>query len=270
MKSILLHIQDDNGLESRIQVALDLARAFDGHITCLQAIAYETTMPGDYYGSMFTQMVPMMRKHADELRRRLEDDFANEGVSWSWVEEVGLPERRLLQNAALHDIVVVGAAVPETREGSPSRIAGSLAIYSSTPLLVVPEYANGFDPNGAAMVCWNGSVEASNALRAAVPLLCRAKSVELVTVGEQEDADSLLPPIGGAEYLARHGVEASIAEVAQRGAKVAEVLLSAADVRKASYLVMGAYGRSRLMEGVFGGVTHRLLSDPKIPLFIAH
>jgi len=35
MKSILLHVCDHIGLESRMQAAFDLARASGGHITCL-------------------------------------------------------------------------------------------------------------------------------------------------------------------------------------------------------------------------------------------
>ena len=41
MRSILLHIADDDSLDARTQVALDLARAFAGHVTCLHAVPYE-------------------------------------------------------------------------------------------------------------------------------------------------------------------------------------------------------------------------------------
>jgi hypothetical protein len=38
MRSILLRIADDDSLERRTQAALDLARAFGSHLTCLQAV----------------------------------------------------------------------------------------------------------------------------------------------------------------------------------------------------------------------------------------
>ena len=41
MKSILLHIDSDGCMQARLQVALDMARACNGHITCLQAVSYE-------------------------------------------------------------------------------------------------------------------------------------------------------------------------------------------------------------------------------------
>ena len=41
MKSILLYVSDDGSMEARLQAALDLTRAFDAHLTCLQALPIE-------------------------------------------------------------------------------------------------------------------------------------------------------------------------------------------------------------------------------------
>jgi len=48
MKNILLLVHDDEGQEARLQAALDLTRALDGHLSCIDM----TVMPvivGDYY-----------------------------------------------------------------------------------------------------------------------------------------------------------------------------------------------------------------------------
>jgi hypothetical protein len=37
MKSVLLYINDDPGLEARLQAALDLTRSLKGHLHCLRA-----------------------------------------------------------------------------------------------------------------------------------------------------------------------------------------------------------------------------------------
>ena len=39
MKNILLLVHDDPGQEARVQAALDLTRALDGHLTCLDVAA---------------------------------------------------------------------------------------------------------------------------------------------------------------------------------------------------------------------------------------
>ena len=40
MKSILVHIEPDEGQNARLQAAFDLARAFGGHLACLQVTPY--------------------------------------------------------------------------------------------------------------------------------------------------------------------------------------------------------------------------------------
>lgn len=41
MRSILVHIHDDECLEARLQAAFDLAHTFDGHLTCAQAVDFD-------------------------------------------------------------------------------------------------------------------------------------------------------------------------------------------------------------------------------------
>ena len=40
MKSILVHIHEDAGQNARLQAALDTARYYSGHLTCLQAMLF--------------------------------------------------------------------------------------------------------------------------------------------------------------------------------------------------------------------------------------
>jgi nucleotide-binding universal stress UspA family protein len=121
------------------------------------------------------------------------------------------------------------------------------------------------------MVAWNGSAEAAHALRAAVPLLAMAGKVWLVTIAEPgEKARFDLPPIEGAQYLSRHGIECEMVEVPRDKAGIADTLRSAAEVRGCGLMVMGAYGHSRLAEMLLGGVTRKMLADPQLPILLAH
>ncbi|MCP5397428.1 MAG: universal stress protein [Sphingomonadaceae bacterium] len=271
MRSILLHVHDDEGLESRLQAALDLARAMEGHVTFLQAISYDVVMPGDFYGGMGAELIPVIREQAQTLREKLEQRMAGEDIRWDWVDEPGWAETRLMEHAALSDVLVVSATEPKELGGGPSRLAGDVAINARTPVLVVPNGTAGFDCSGPAVVGWDGSPEASRALRAAVPLLKKASSVMLATV--TRDGKGLkfdLPPTSGAEFLSRHGISAEMLELPGKGGHPSEVLGHAALARGATVLVMGAYGQSRLLESMLGGVTHRMLADPPLPLLMAH
>lgn len=271
MKSILLHINDDEGLQARIQAALDLARAFNGHITCLQAVTYEIFAPGDFYGSAMAAAMPIIRENAEALRAEVEKDLSNEDASWEWIFQFGMAESRLLEKSAINDVVVLGPNDVGYDGPRPSRMVGDLLLSSRTPVLVVPKHQKGLDCSGPALVAWNGSTEACVALRAAVPLLAKASNVYLATVAEEKEKLRYdFPPVEGAEYLSRHGIQAEIVEIPQGDASISDTLVSAAQVRHCSYVVMGAFGHSRLAELLLGGVTRRALTDPQIPILLAH
>jgi nucleotide-binding universal stress UspA family protein len=268
MRSILLHIADDEALEVRTQVALDLARAFDGHLSCLQAVPYEYGVPGDFYGGMLADMVPILREAAKKLRDRCERRLAPEDVRWSWEHEDGSAREHLLRRSSLNDIVVLGSREPMSQ--APSLLAREMVMRLKTPMLLVPEHINGLNCAGTAVVAWNGSPEASHALKAAVPLLAKARSVVLASVLGEPGGDLDLPAVEGAEYLSRHGISCEMTEFAFEHGSVAEVLTAAATQREAAYLVMGAYGHSRLLETVLGGVTREIFAKPPLPIFTCH
>lgn len=272
MRSILLHIYNDDCQESRLQAALALARQCDGHITCVQAVSFEFGVPGDFYGTMAAQMAVEYDKVAREDRERIEGRLAKEDVRWTWHKSSGPATSLIARHAPLNDIVVMGAHNPYGTPETPSHLVTALTELVRAPLLVVPAEWDAFNLDVPAMIAWNGSPEAAHALRFTMPLLSRAAEVHILTVTEEKDADRFdLPPTGAAEYLARHGIEAEIVEFSvQSGKSTAETIMEAATSRKGGYLVMGAYGHSRLRERILGGVTRDMLRDPKIPLLLAN
>lgn len=272
MKAITVHAFDDEGFENRLQVSLDIARAFDGHLTMVNAIPIEAGVPGDFYGAAFAAMVPVWREGADRLRKKTEADMGNEDVPYDWIEYAGSSSAGLLRYSALSDLMVVGPNEPRIDGGAPSATIGDLVMHGRCPVFVVPEKQNRFDPGAPAVVAWDGSAEASRALRSALPLLLRSSSVYLVCVKEHGSSvdDFDFPPLRGAEYLAHYGIESEIVEMAKAERPVAKLLVEAAEHRGAGMIVMGAYGHWRLAERVFGGVTRGMLSDVKVPLFMTH
>jgi nucleotide-binding universal stress UspA family protein len=111
--------------------------------------------------------------------------------------------------------------------------------------------------------------EAAWALTAAMPLLVRAQRVILASV--QDDASA---PGGALDDLARelawHGIAAAARTISSDGRSVAQVLHAAAEAADADFLVIGAYGHSRIRELIFGGVTEALLEGASLPIFLAH
>lgn len=271
MKSILLHIDHDAAMNARLQVALDIARASGGHITCLQAISYEVFAPGDFYGSAIAAAMPVIKENAEKLRAEIEAHLATEDVPWDWRFVYGVAPHRLLEHSPLADVVILGPTDVGDGGRGPSAIVGDLVLKAPVPVLVVPGDAGRFDPAAPAMVAWNGSSEAAHALRAAVPLLAMARKVYLVSVAEAEGKPRFdFPALEGAQYLSRHGIECEVVEVPRGEAGIADTLFSAAQMRECALMVMGAYGHSRLAEMLLGGVTRKMLTEPSMPILLAH
>lgn len=273
MKTILFNAFRDDGHSRRLDLALDLARHLEGHLTLLNAVPLQATITADPYGAAFAAMIPIWREDARKLREQTEADLANEDVPWDWIEDAGPVSSSLLGWSALADIVVVGAREPRPGGTSPSFTAGELALSADCPVLVLPEDATRLALDQPAFVAWDGSAEASHALRAAVPLLKKAESVFLASVeeGKKEKSSQFdLPSIAGADYLAKHGIACEMVELGHDGTSVAGILTKAAAARNCGLIVIGAYGRMRIAERIFGGVTREMLSDVRIPVLLRH
>ena len=121
------------------------------------------------------------------------------------------------------------------------------------------------------IVAWNGSSEALSAVRAALPALIAAESVNIVVIDPPQHGPDRSDPGGAlAQMLVRHGVNTEISILAKTMPRVSDLLLRHARDMDADMLVMGAYGHSRFREAILGGATRNMLENAKIPVLMAH
>ncbi len=269
MKTILVQIDDDAGLEARLQAAFDLARAFSGHLLCLQVTPYAAYAIGDAAMGAYplTALVEAVAEERRKQRDTVEQRLQQEGVSWEWWSRDGDTIDRIGEAARLADVVVMSAGPFANDAGPRLSDTGGVVIHAPVPVVAVPPQSQGFAVTGPALVAWNGSREAAMALRSALPLLRLAESVDILTVEEKQidyrgrDA---------AAWLSRHGVGADVIERSSGGQPIDATIRAVIAERRSAFLVQGGYGHSRLRETLFGGVTRGLLSDAPVPLVLAH
>lgn len=271
MRSILVHAANDGSFDARLQAGLDLARQLDAHLTVMQTVAYDVVVPTDPFGVSAVDCSEAMLEQAAQFRSKVEDHLKQEDVRWDWHVEAGYEARNLVRHAALNDLAIVGGTPAATDGRRASSLAGMLALHCRTPILVVPQGSLGFPRGEAAVVCWNGSMEAARAMRAAVPVLAGASEVHILCVGDpSEEGDEELPAMSAATYLERHGIDCEIVNLPLGKDPVPETLRKAAAARGAGFMVMGAYGQPRIIETLFGGVTRSVLAEPPMPVLMAH
>jgi nucleotide-binding universal stress UspA family protein len=102
-----------------------------------------------------------------------------------------------------------------------------------------------------------------------MPLLERAKAVDLVTVTEERKPEEP-GGVSMSDHLARHGVKTSAKRLTKGDLAIQDVILSYAADSGADFMVMGGYGHSRLREFILGGVTRGILSEMTVPVLMSH
>ncbi len=269
MKTILLHIADDNGMNSRLQVALDIARAQEAHLTCLQPTSQFQPMIFAPMGGQYVADFSMsdLRELESAHRAKIEERLKSEDVQWNWQIGLGDAATLLTEQSGLADLLVVSQSVSKgTQDGDPAPIAGEVAVHAHAATLVVPLGSQGFDCKKSFVAAWNGSKEASRAIRFALPMLKLASEVHIVMIDEGKD----LPSLDASTYLSRHGIASELHQISAKKRKASEVIEEFAVEKDAAAIVMGAYGHSRLRETLMGGVTREQLFQSKFPLLMGH
>lgn len=283
LKDILVHVDNGNRSEARVNVALGLARRHGAHLTGLYAADipnteyfYGATLP--FSGGGAEQVVQRMRADAAAASTGMETAFRDrlrrEGLEGEWRFVEGHVPATVALHARYADLTIVGQPNPyDARDdaGGDATVVTPL-MSSGRPVLVIP-FAGDFRVIGEhVLVAWNASREAARAVNDALPLLEQAKKVTVLAVNPKQGiaGHGDVPAADIALHLARHGVKAEAAHTVANDIPDGEALLSYAADIGADLIVAGGYGHSRAREMVFGGVTRTLIEEMTVPVFLSH
>jgi nucleotide-binding universal stress UspA family protein len=257
------------------EVAVSLAETFEAHVLGL-AFGYEPVIPGAVMGTIPAEFIDMQRAEAtgkaSAAVARFEEAARRAGVSYehrivnaslsSASDQLGRMARRF-------DIVVVGQ--PERDQAVPEEIVDEGALFESgRPVIIVPFIHKGALKLDRVMVCWDGSRAATRAIADALPLMRKAKDVEVLIVGNGRGKSDEVPGADLGQHLARHGLEVDVKRITSPDIDVASAILSYAADSATDFMVMGGYGHSRLREFVLGGVTRGILQSMTVPVLMSH
>ncbi|TRD17371.1 universal stress protein [Palleronia caenipelagi] len=115
------------------------------------------------------------------------------------------------------------------------------------------------------MIAWDGGEVALAAVRAAMPLLKRAETVEIATVDPDDETEGH----DLAVMLDRHGIAAAVTELKGTKKTAGQVLRTHAFESDVDLVVQGAYSHNRLRDMLLGGVTKHMLGDTTVPVLLA-
>jgi nucleotide-binding universal stress UspA family protein len=276
-KTILVHVDDAANVEARIELAANLAKAEDAHLigtamTGVSRFLFET-MSADAGTAGIAPFLETVRQRTERLLTPFEEIVRRVGVR-SFEKRMTDDEAAggLSLEARYSDLVIVGQYDPDGN--APSTYADMpeyVAMNGGSPVLIVP-YTGALTRVGErAMIAWDGSMEATKTVHSAIPMLRRAKNVDVVVFNARTDAQGHGEQPGAdiALYLARHNIQVNVIQQ-KTEIDIGNALLSLAADNNADLLIMGCYGHSRFREVLLGGPTRTVLQSMTIPVLMAH
>ncbi|EKV27573.1 Universal stress protein UspA [Caenispirillum salinarum AK4] len=276
LKDIMVVVDGSRHAATRLDVAIQLANDHDAHLTGL-FVRMVPHVPQFVMSQLGPEVQKVQNQYAQEASDRahklFEDKVRAGGVRAEWRSVEGNLIDQVCLHAKYTDLVVIGQrdTSVEAMEGE-EQLVDQVVLDAGRPVLVVP-YAGTFPHVGRKiMVAWNGGREATRAVNDAMPLLQKAKHVEVMAINPRGGARGHgdVPGADIALHLARHNVHANAEHVFSDDVDPGSMLLSRVTDEGIDMLVMGAYGRSRLRELVLGGATRHILRHMTVPVLMSH
>jgi len=176
--------------------------------------------------------------------------------------------RTLTQMSRLYDLNIV--AQPDRSNPSQTDFLSEAVLFGSgRPLLMVPYITQAPIKTDRVLICWDGGIPATRAVHDALPFLRKAKTIDIVTVNEKEDA-SEASSAALIAHLARRDLAATPYRITADTPNIHNAILSLAADNNSDLLVMGGYGHSRLREFILGGTTRGMFESLTVPALISH
>lgn len=287
IRTMLVPLADAAGANAALGTAFNLAKTFKAHVDVLHLREEPTGSVSDFVGeSVSPQLVQEVvdaaaqrgERIAKQVRKSFDDAVAKARVevsdkapardkaTASFAEAAGYADYLLETQGRVSDLIVVKRPRSNT-DVSARSIAEASLMETGRPVFLAPNAVRANIGTSVA-IAWNGSIEASTAVAAALPFLTRAKRVTAISVLEGKEDDYNLD--GLIRYLRWHGVRAKANAVRTRSDDIGKAVTGAASRAKADLLVMGAYTHSRMREMILGGVTSHVLSASRVPVLLAH
>ena len=276
IKDIIVNLTPGDARDPAADYAVSVASVFEAHLAGV-AFVYDPVIPATVMGGGIpVDIIEAQRAESEKGARSAASRFdaaaKRAGLSYETHElsasAAGAADR-FAHLARRFDLAVVGQPQPE---GSTMQdlILETALFETGRPVITVPYIQKGGLKLDRVMVCWDGGRPAARAIGDAMPLLARAKAVEVVILAGERGKHDEIPGADIGQHLARHGLKVTVNRIPLGDVDVADAILSHAADSSADFVVMGGYGHSRLREFILGGATRGMLQAMTVPTLLSH
>ena len=145
----------------------------------------------DAYGGVAAKhrFIVEAQKHGEKIRMQTKERLDKENVRWDFNHIEGDPVTAIIRESSLRDLAILGRPQGNSDKNRPTAFFGELLSHVRTPILFQPYDLIGINLAHPAIICWNGSIEAANALRSSLPLIKIASEVHIVSIDEDKPTE---------------------------------------------------------------------------------
>ena len=279
IKHILVHVPTECPARLAIDASVSLAATFGAHLDAM-AIGYILSSAAYVMdGSAAVAVAAVFEMEQERAAERataalafFEIEARDAGISYECRAITNLPgdaTASIGAAARLRNLAVVLQPEAE-RQTYDNGVPTDILLLAGGPVLFVPHIWRGPFTVKRIGIRWDGSRLAARALKDAIPLLTRADALYAISINSAESVPSDASSEKLAENLSRAGLPIKLIDLPASHSDIQPSILSLAADENLDMLVMGAYGHSRLWEGLLGGVTREMLRTMTVPTLMSH
>ncbi len=276
MKSICLPVDGSIYTDSQLRHAITFARAFDATVRVLSIIDVRLLDWAVVMGTNgFVPVVPSS-VYKEESKRILEEKsqavlekcatiLTENKVAYTTQQIQGAPADVICEQAHHVDIIFIGARgeFAKWKRNLVGATVDAVVRQWPKPILITPQK---YQPIKKILFAYDGSDRSNRALQ--LVGYCASHldlPVCVLTVSDKEGLRKRVLAEAGT-YLDNYGAKAELIGVP--GSPEKEIIRLAAE-RECNFMIMGAFGHSRIREAILGSTTEQIMRSAQLPVLLS-
>lgn len=288
ISSVMTIVDGEIGSAVAMQTALRVGKIFDAYTALIQVLPPLATSSQMCHevkeqrivDKLQSDVIVMHQRQRERFQHLYEDAIVKEGIL-SIAENGELPtskfsatklmitgheNQEVATRGRLFDIIVLPPA-SEIPGGANNATLEAALLDTGRPVLISSRETQ-FKTGQHVTIAWDGSRHAAISIRNAMPILKRAKRVDIIHAACGEVPTNSIESV--AKYLQLHGIVAHPHEHRGDDMHPSDVIVQSAVDNESAIIVMGAHGISEDNDCACGSVTQRIIEHSPVPVFLSH
>jgi len=261
LKDIMVHLDPTPSCQSRLKVAISLAKQHGASLTGLCIYS--------------SPRLKNPEQQLADIREMFLQEAEAGGIAAEWLDvDLGFKQTGVAEMigyyASFTDLLVVSQPVTVDRDKQYAAITDPerLLLGIGRPVLIIPSHGSFPHVGNRIMVAWKAGPKASRALHDAMPLLRSAEHVGMVSVGSDTFSSDESERLGN--YLQRHDVSADFELIPPGDLSVGDTLLHLVADDNIDLIVLGVHITTKRGQLNLGDIGSYLLGQMTVPMLLSH